>query len=98
MEEVPRFALLKGAIDDFIDEQEKKHKSKIRQRSKPAKTLFSKKDRAQECWRNTSCSTHWIAERVNSHSLSEAKIEMTMSRHHSRGKDSASCSAVLMKI
>ena len=27
-EEVPRFALLVGTIDDFIDEQEKKHERK----------------------------------------------------------------------
>ena len=39
LQEVPRFALLEGTIEDFIDEQENKTMSKNRRRRKPAKTL-----------------------------------------------------------
>ena len=42
-EEVPRFALREGTIDDFIDEQEKKHERKNRQRRKPAKPFLQRK-------------------------------------------------------
>lgn len=53
--------------------RKQKHECKDWQKRKPANNLPSKGGRAQKRWRNTSCSTQWIAERVRTHCQSDSE-------------------------